>query len=112
MQNTRCKLGARDTENAVAQAFLDQCVERHDAGRLSSEDAARAKLYTSELNGRMVDEGVQLHGAAGYMDEYPICRLYQDERIHRIIAGNSALLQQFIAHSILRPEERRGGKEC
>src|SRR3546814_18720839 len=101
MQNTRCKLGARDTENAVAQAFLDQCGERHDAGRLSSEDAARAKLYTSELNGRMVDEGVQLHGAAGYMDEYPICRLYQDERINRILAGTSE-----------RSEERRVGKEC
>src|SRR3546814_4583224 len=93
MQNTRFKLGALDTEIAVAQAFLDQCVERHDAGRLSSEDAARAKLYTSELNGRMVDEGVQLHGAAGYMDEYPLCRLYQAERIHS-------------------SEERRLGKEC
>ncbi|HEY9547828.1 MAG TPA: acyl-CoA dehydrogenase family protein [Solimonas sp.] len=101
MQNTRFKLGALDTEIAVAQAFLDQCVERHDAGRLSSEDAARAKLYTSELNGRMVDEGVQLHGAAGYMDEYPICRLYQDERINRILAGTSEIMKEIIARSIL-----------
>src|SRR3546814_6143635 len=51
MQNTRFKLGALDTEIAVAQAFLDQCVERHDAGRLRSEAAARAKHSTSELNG-------------------------------------------------------------
>src|SRR3546814_11996542 len=96
MQNTRCKLGALDTEIAVAQAFLDQCVERHDAGRLSSEDAARAKLYTSELNGRMVDEGVQLHGEAGYMDEYQICRIYQDERINRILSGTSQIQKEII----------------
>lgn len=101
MQNTRFKLAALDTEIAVAQAFLDQCIERHDAGRLSAEDAARAKLFASELNGRMVDEGVQLHGAAGYMDEYPICRLYQDERINRILAGTSEIMKEIIARSIL-----------
>jgi len=101
MQNTRFKLAALDTEIEVAQAFLDRCVEALNAGELTGEDAARVKLYASELNGRMVDEGVQLHGAAGYMDEYPICRLYQDERINRILAGTSEIMKEIIARSIL-----------
>ena len=101
LQNTRFKLAALDTEIAVAQAYVDQCVAIHNDGQLSAEDAARAKLYTSELNGRMVDEGVQLHGGAGYMDEYEICRLYQDERVHRILAGTSEIMKEIIARSIL-----------
>ncbi|MEQ1438945.1 acyl-CoA dehydrogenase family protein [Fontimonas sp. SYSU GA230001] len=101
MQNTRFKLAALDAEIEIAQTFVDRCVEVHNEGKLSSEDAARAKLYTSELNGRVVDEGVQLHGGAGYMDEYPICRLYQDERIHRILGGTSEIMKEIIARSIL-----------
>lgn len=101
MQNTRFKLAALDAEIEIAQTFVDRCVEEHNEGRLSAEDAARAKLYTSELNGRMVDEGVQLHGGAGYMEEYRICRLYEDERIHRILAGTSEIMKEIIARSIL-----------
>jgi len=101
MQNTRFKLAALDTEIEIARVFVDQLVDRHNAGKLSAVDAARAKLYTSELNGRMVDEGVQQHGGAGYMDEYKICRLYQDERIHRILAGTSEIMKEIIARSIL-----------
>jgi acyl-CoA dehydrogenase len=101
MQNTRFKLAALDAEIEIAQVFVDRCVEVHNDGRLTAEDAARAKLCTSELNGRMVDEGVQQHGGAGYMDEYPICRLYQDERVHRILAGTSEIMKEIIARSIL-----------
>ncbi len=101
MQNTRFKLAALDAEIDIAQVYVDRCVEVHNEGKLSPDDAARAKLYTSELNGRMVDEGVQLHGGAGYMDEYPICRLYQDERIHRILAGTSEIMKEIIARSTL-----------
>ncbi len=101
MQNTRFKLAALDTELDIAQVYVDRCVEQHNLGKLDPTDAARAKLYTSELNGRMVDEGVQLHGGAGYMDEYPICRMYQDERIHRILAGTSEIMKEIIARSTL-----------
>ncbi|MFP5305817.1 MAG: acyl-CoA dehydrogenase family protein [Gammaproteobacteria bacterium] len=101
MQNTRFKLAALDTEIEVAQTFVDRCIEVHNDGQLSAEDAARAKLFASEVFGRAVDEGVQLHGAAGYMDEYPICRLYQDERINRIYAGTSEIMKEIIARSIL-----------
>jgi len=100
-QNTRFKLAALDTEIEVAQCWVDQLVAAHNAGQLDGTDAARAKLYTSEVNGRMVDEGVQLHGGAGYMEEYPICLLYQDERVHRILAGTSEIMKEIIARSIL-----------
>ncbi len=101
MQNTRFKLAALDTEIEVAQCWVDQLVARHNEGQLDAVDAARAKLYTSEVNGRMVDEGVQQHGGAGYMEEYPICLLYQDERVHRILAGTSEIMKEIIARSIL-----------
>jgi len=101
MQNTRFKLAALDAELDLAQVYVDRCVEQHNLGKLDPVDAARAKLFTSELNGRVVDEGVQQHGGAGYMEEYPICRLYQDERIHRILAGTSEIMKEIIARSTL-----------
>ena len=101
MQNTRFKLAALDAEIDIAQVYVDRCVEQHNLGKLDPVDAARAKLYTSELAGRMVDEGVQQHGGAGYMEEYEICRLYQDERIHRILAGTSEIMKEIIARSTL-----------
>ncbi|MCK5770345.1 acyl-CoA dehydrogenase family protein [Algiphilus sp.] len=104
MQNTRFKLAALDTDADIAQVYVDRCVAEHNAGRLTAEDAARAKLFTSELQGRAVDEGVQLHGGAGYMDEYPICRMYQDERIHRILAGTSEIMKEIVARAILDKE--------
>jgi len=100
-QNTRFKLAELNTQIEVAQCWVDRLVAESNAGRLDGADAARAKLYTSEVNGRMVDEGVQLHGGAGYMEEYPICRLYQDERIHRILAGTSEIMKEIIARDLL-----------
>lgn len=101
LQNTRFKLAALDAEIDMAQVYVDRCVEVHNEGRLTADDAARAKLLTSEINGRMVDEGVQLHGGAGYMEEYEICRLYQDERVHRILAGSSEIMKEIIARATL-----------
>ncbi|MDX1497419.1 MAG: acyl-CoA dehydrogenase family protein [Salinisphaeraceae bacterium] len=100
-QNTRFKLAELDAEIDALQVYVDRCVEVHNEGKLTQIDASRAKLMTSELNGRMVDVGVQLHGGAGYMDEYPICRMYQDERIHRILAGSSEIMKEIIARGML-----------
>jgi alkylation response protein AidB-like acyl-CoA dehydrogenase len=100
-QNTRFKLAALNTEIEIAQCWVDRLVTEQNAGRLDAADAARAKLYTSEVNGRMVDEGLQLHGGAGYMEEYPICLLYEDERVHRILAGTSEIMKEIIARSFL-----------
>lgn len=101
MQNTRFKLAELDTEADIAQVYVDRAVEVHNEGKLSAEDAARIKLFTSELNGRMVDQCLQLHGGAGYMEEYEICRLYRDERINRILAGSSEIMKEIIARQIL-----------
>ena len=84
----------------MAQAYVDQCVAVHNEGKLTAEDAAKAKLYTSEVLCRMVDEGVQLHGGAGYMDEYPISRMYTDARITRIFAGTSEVMKLIIARDL------------
>jgi alkylation response protein AidB-like acyl-CoA dehydrogenase len=101
MQNTRFKLAALDAEIEVAQTFVDRCAELHNDGQLGAEDAARAKLFCSEVYARAADECVQLHGGAGYMEEYAICRMYQDERINRIYAGTSEIMKEIIARSIL-----------
>jgi len=99
-QNTRFKMADIRMQIDVAQAFVDQCVLEHNAGTLSADDAAKAKLYCSELEGRVMDECVQLHGGAGYMDEYPICRMYLNARISRIYAGSSEIMREIIARSI------------
>jgi acyl-CoA dehydrogenase len=99
-QNTRFKLAALRTEIDVAAVFIDHCVAAHNVGRLSAAMAAEAKLYTSELEGRVTDEGVQLHGGAGYMLEYEICNLYANARVTRIFAGSSEIMKEIIARSI------------
>ena len=99
-QNSRFKMADMRTEIDVAQAFVDQCVLQHNDGKLSPEDAAKAKLFTSELEGRVTDECLQLHGGAGYMDEYPISRMYTAARVSRIYAGSSEIMREIIARSI------------
>ena len=73
---------------------------QHNDGKLTAVLASQAKLYCSEVEGRMVDEGVQLHGGAGYMQEYEICNLYANARISRILAGTSEIMKEIIARSI------------
>ena len=107
-QNTRFKLADMRTEIDVGYAFVDRCVEAHNEGKLSAEDAAKAKLWTSELEGRVTDECVQLHGGAGYMDEYKVSRLYTNARVSRIYAGSSEIMREIIARSIgLDPRKRQ-----
>lgn len=107
-QNTRFKLADMRTQIDVAQAFVDQCVMQYNEGQLSADDAAKAKLFCSELEGRVTDECVQLHGGAGYMDEYPICRMYLNARVSRIYAGSSEIMREIIARSIgLDPRKKK-----
>ena len=108
-QNTRFKMADMRTEIDVAQAFVDQCVMQHNDGKLSADDAAKAKLFTSEVEARVTDECVQLHGGAGYMDEYPISRMYTNARVSRIYAGTSEIMREIIARSIgLDPRKKQG----
>jgi acyl-CoA dehydrogenase len=107
-QNTRFKLADMRTELDVGYAFVDRCVEVHNEGKLTAEDAAKAKLWTSELEGRVTDECVQLHGGNGYMDEYKVSRLYTNARVSRIYAGSSEIMREIIARSIgLDPRKRQ-----
>ena len=112
-QVTRFKLADMRTEMDVAQAFVDRCVMAHNDGSLSAEDAAKAKLFCSELEARVTDECVQLHGGNGYMDEYPVSRMYTAARISRIYAGTSEIMREIIARSIgLDPRKKRNKAEA
>jgi alkylation response protein AidB-like acyl-CoA dehydrogenase len=99
-QNTRFKMADMRMNLDISQSYIDQCVLEHNAGKLSADDAAKAKLFCSEMEGRIMDDCVQLHGGAGYMDEYPICRMYLNARVSRIYAGSSEIMREIIARSI------------
>jgi acyl-CoA dehydrogenase len=99
-QNTRFKLAEMKTNIDVAQIFVDRCVCEHNAKRLDANDAAVAKLHTTELLSKVADECLQLHGGAGYMWEYPISRLYAGSRILRIYAGTSEIMKEIISRTM------------
>ncbi|HTS29403.1 MAG TPA: acyl-CoA dehydrogenase family protein [Bryobacteraceae bacterium] len=101
-QNTRFRLAEMKTELDVGQAFVDHCVLEHNAGELTADGAAEAKLWTAELAGRTTDACLQLFGGYGYMWEYPIARLYAAARIHRIWAGTSEIMKEIVAGAILK----------
>ncbi len=100
MQNTQFKLAELHAQLQAVQCYLDNCVAKHNAGELSPPEAAALKLVTSELEWRVVDEGVQLHGGAGYMREFEICRRFTDARINRILAGSSEIMKLIIGRDI------------
>lgn len=99
-QNSRFKMAELRAQLDALQVFVDQAVLEHNAGRLLPETAAELKLLTSELENRVLDEGVQLHGGAGYMQEYRICRMYTDARVSRIFAGSSEIMKEIIGRSL------------
>lgn len=99
-QNSRFKMASMRAELDMAQTYVDQCVMLLNARELTAEDASSAKLVTSELEGRVMDECVQLHGGAGYMDEYRISRMYTDARISRIFAGTSEIMREIIGRGL------------
>jgi len=99
-QNTKFELAACQTEVDAAEAVCDRAIEAHDAGELSAVDAASAKLFCTEVAGRVIDRCLQLHGGYGYMNEYPIARLYADTRVTRIYGGTSEVMKLIIAKSM------------
>ena len=99
-QNTRFKMAEMRAQLDAMQAFVDHCVVLHNRQELTREAAAEAKLLSSELESRVLDDCVQLHGGAGYMDEYRISRMYTDARVSRIYAGTSEIMKEIIARSL------------
>jgi len=105
-QNSRFKMAEMRTKLDAAQTFIDQCVLLLNAGELSGDDAAKCKLHASEVEALVVDECVQLHGGAGYMEEYRISRMYTDARISRIFAGSSEIMKEIIGRGLGLDERR------
>lgn len=99
-QNTRFRMAQMRAELDMAQTYVDQCVMLLNDNALSAEDASAAKLLTSELEGRVMDQCVQFHGGAGYMEEYRISRMYTDARISRIFAGTSEIMLEIIGRGL------------
>ena len=99
-QASRFALAEMQTEVTVATVFCDKAVVALNAGELSPEDAAMAKWWTTELQGRVVDRCVQLHGGYGYMLEYPIARAFVDARITRIYGGTTEIMKEIIGRSM------------
>ncbi|MEV4678163.1 MULTISPECIES: acyl-CoA dehydrogenase family protein [Actinomadura] len=99
-QNTKFVLAECATEVEAARSLVDRCIEALDAGELTPADAAVCKLFCTEVQGRVVDKCLQLHGGYGYILEYPIARLYADARVTRIYGGTSEVLKTIIAKDI------------
>jgi alkylation response protein AidB-like acyl-CoA dehydrogenase len=99
-QNTRFQLAECHAEIEVAQAYLDRCIEALGTRELTAEDAAIAKWWCTEVQGRVLDRCVQMHGGYGYMAEYPVARLWADARATRIFGGTNEIMREIIGRSL------------
>jgi acyl-CoA dehydrogenase len=99
-QTIQFKLAECKTEATVARVFVDYCLEQHLKGALDATTASMAKYWVTDLQNRIVDDCLQLHGGYGYMDEYPIARMYKDARVARIYGGTNEIMKLLIARSL------------
>jgi alkylation response protein AidB-like acyl-CoA dehydrogenase len=99
-QNSRFRVAEMATEIEIAQSFIDRCVLALNDGELTAEEASMAKWWCTELQGRVADACVQLHGGYGYMTEYPVARAYADARITRIYGGTTEIMKEIIGRSL------------
>jgi acyl-CoA dehydrogenase len=100
-QNSRFRLAEIKTELAVGRAFLDDVIRDYiRTGELDPTRCAMAKMWLPEMEARIIDQCVQLHGGAGYMDEYPVSRLYTAARLHRIFAGSAEIMRLIVGRTI------------
>jgi alkylation response protein AidB-like acyl-CoA dehydrogenase len=99
-QNTRFQLAECHAEIEILQTYLDRCVEALGASELTTQDAAIAKWWCTEVQGRVLDRCVQLHGGYGYMAEYPVARAWADARVTRIYGGTSEIMREIVGRSL------------
>ena len=99
-QNTRFKLAEIFTHARVARTFIDRCIEQLVAGTLDAETAAMAKWWITDIQQKVIDECVQLHGGYGYMNEYLVCRMFADSRVQRIYGGTNEIMKELISRSV------------
>ena len=100
-QNTRFELAEMDTEVTVTQVFVDRCIRQHVESELGATDAAKAKWWATDVQNRVVDRCVQLHGGYGYMLEYPIARAFVDARVQSIYGGTNEIMKEIIGRALL-----------
>ncbi len=99
-QNTRFTLADLKAKLQAGWAHLDWAIARHLEGKLTAAEASAAKLFHTELQWEVVDAALQLHGGAGYMNEYPIARLWRDARVQRIYGGTSEIMKEVVARTL------------
>jgi acyl-CoA dehydrogenase len=99
-QNTQFTLAECKTEATAAKVFLDHCLERHIRGELDTVTASMIKYWSTDVQAKVIDRCLQLFGGYGYMDEYPISRMYRDARVLRIYAGTNEIMKLLIARSL------------
>jgi alkylation response protein AidB-like acyl-CoA dehydrogenase len=99
-QHSRFVLAEMATEIEIAETYFEKAVREHNAGRFTVKDAAMAKWWTTELQKRVVDQCVQLHGGYGYMLEYPVARAYIDSRVQTIYGGTTEIMKEIIGRSL------------
>jgi acyl-CoA dehydrogenase len=99
-QNTQFELAECKTEATVGRVFVDDCIARHIAGGLDAVTASMAKCWITDMQAKVIDRCLQLFGGYGYMNEYPISRLYRDARVMRIYAGTNEIMKLLIARSL------------
>ena len=99
-QNSRFKLAEMKTETVIARTFLDACIAEHLDEELTVERAAMAKWWTTELQNKVVDQCLQLHGGYGYMLEYPIAKMYVDSRVQTIYGGTTEVMKEIIGRAM------------
>ncbi len=99
-QNTQFKLAECKAKATMARVFVDYCTEQLIAGKLDAATASMSKMLLSDLENEIVDECLQLHGGYGYMDEYPISRMYADSRVQRIYGGTNEIMKLLIARTL------------
>ena len=110
-QNTQFELAECKTEATIAKVFLDHCIERHVKGELDTVTASMAKYRLTDTQGKVIDRCLQLFGGYGYMDEYPISRMYRDARVLRIYAGTNEIMKLLIAQEfVVCPSLARSGE--
>ena len=99
-QHVRFELAEMSTEVEVARTYVDQCVLDHVAGRLDEVGAARAKWWTTDVQRRVVDRCLQLHGGYGYLREYPVARAFVDTRMMPLYGGTNEIMKEIIGRSL------------
>src|ERR1700694_2037760 len=106
LQHTRFELAEMATEIDIAEAYVDKSVLAFNAGELTPVDAAKGKWYLSELQKRVIDRCLQLHGGYGYMLEYPVARAYLDTRVQTIYGGTTEIMKEIIGREIAAGQTR------